>query len=731
MSEFLKTGGGLLSATKAGNIDSKDANLPNIGEEIGGFVLTHLISKTDFSYVFEAHKITESVTQTVAVKIMSAKHLNHSIAPLFEQEKALLASLSHPAIAAFIDAGKTSGGHSYIVMERIQGIDILTYCNRKRLSIKQRVALLVEVLKVVKFAHSRLVVHSDLKPSNILVTEDGYIKLLDFGISNLIEDNEPDQDRKRYFTPQYAAPEQLENSRTTVATDIYQLGAVLFRLVCGVSPYTYQVSDITSIYQAILSEQIQQSTSKYRAIQSAFSKRKIAMQRGCDVSKLPSKIGRELDRVILHSLNKQQDARYQMIDDFQNDLQCWLEQKPISLIKSWSYKLRKYVIRNALSLSIASVSILLLGSGTVVYIKDINKQRLETQEQARYAEAISSFLLSTLLDVNGKLDNFDELTLTQVIQNANETLNDSQDLPPEVRKELALLLANANTRMQNFINSKQILEAHTTILAQLQQESFSDVEVAVKYTEVLYDLGDYEEAQKLIIKLLKQSPSYTYPVNYFVSKLAAEIFRKNAQYDDALQYALNALDMAKENLKEPSKPILNLLGGIYINLGQYKNAINYFEQGLNTPQSLEKSPSFRDLVLQGNLAILYDITGNHTKAKQLIMTTIEQTEAFFPNRYSSIASFYNTYGNILKNLNLLDDAINVIKHSISLYETHFGEDYAKLISPYTNLTESLILAGQCKDARVSHQRLTTLRNSHAQEIDSFVCNSKSSLQKVF
>jgi serine/threonine-protein kinase len=191
--------------------------------------------------VFLAEEVREDFRRSVALKIIDRPGPGPDTVRRFRDEVRILASLEHPGIARFFDGGRTPDGTWFLALEYVEGEDLLTYVRRRGLGLRERVELFVQVLDAVDFAHRRLIVHRDLKPSNVLVDTGGRAKLLDFGISKIVEPGSGDEatlTETRAFTPDYASPEQIRGARATVATDVYSLGVMLYELLAGRRPFS-------------------------------------------------------------------------------------------------------------------------------------------------------------------------------------------------------------------------------------------------------------------------------------------------------------------------------------------------------------------------------------------------------------------------------------------------------------------------------------------------------------
>ncbi|HEX7769767.1 MAG TPA: serine/threonine-protein kinase, partial [Dokdonella sp.] len=214
-------------------LDGQPETELDVGDEIGAWRLLRRIASGGMGAVYLAERADGHFEQVAAVKLIRGI-ANADTFTLFARERQILATLQHPNIARLLDGGATPGGQPYLVMEYVEGAPIDRYCDEQGLGLRERLDLFRAVCAAVQFAHQRLIVHCDLKPSNVLVRADGTPVLLDFGIARAL-------DRPRiaeigdahYFTPGYASPEQLREASVTTASDVYALGLVLFELVTG------------------------------------------------------------------------------------------------------------------------------------------------------------------------------------------------------------------------------------------------------------------------------------------------------------------------------------------------------------------------------------------------------------------------------------------------------------------------------------------------------------------
>ncbi|MEO8167645.1 MAG: serine/threonine-protein kinase, partial [bacterium] len=216
-----------------------------VGSLIGPYRMVREIAQGGMGEVFEAVRGDGVFDRKVAIKLVRYGGSRQELLRRFNLERQTLAKLEHPCIARLLDGGTTTDGIPYLVMEFVDGVRIDTYCDDHRLSVRERLELFLQVCSAVQYAHRNLVVHRDIKPGNILVAKDGTPKLLDFGIAKLLAvvdslEGETTKTGLNPFTPEYASPEQVGRGNVTTVSDIYSLGALLYKLLTGYLPHTFR-----------------------------------------------------------------------------------------------------------------------------------------------------------------------------------------------------------------------------------------------------------------------------------------------------------------------------------------------------------------------------------------------------------------------------------------------------------------------------------------------------------
>jgi len=275
------------------------------GQRFGVYEADREIGRGGMGEVYLAHRTDAEFEQRIALKVVRRGLAFGEMLARFRQERQILARLDHPNIVRLLDGGSTAEGVPYLAMDYVKGVPITAYCDSLELDVKARCKLMLPVCEAVAHAHRNLVVHRDLKPANILVTADGVPKLLDFGIAKLIDaGGNGSVTELRPLTPDYASPEQVSGAPVTTATDVYQLGAILFRLITGEKPGMAS---------------------------------KVAI-RG------------DLDNIVRRAMHTKPGRRYASAQQLAEDLQRYLESRPVlARPDSLTYSAQKWIQRSPLA----------------------------------------------------------------------------------------------------------------------------------------------------------------------------------------------------------------------------------------------------------------------------------------------------------------------------------------------------------------------------------------------
>ncbi len=350
------------------------------GRILGAYQVLREIGHGGMGAVYLASRADHVFRKPVAIKIVLAG-ASSEMAARFEQEREILASLDHPNIARLLDGGSTPDGLSYLVMEYVQGRPIDTYCDEEKLDIDARLRLFRTVCAAVDYAHKMHVVHRDLKPANILVTADGAVKLLDFGIAKLMPENDLEttalitRSGLRLMTAEYASPEQVRGESVGAGSDIYALGVVLYELLTGQLPYRLRSRVFHEIVRVISEDPpvrpstavSQTSDSRGTTIDTGY----ISRVRRVTPSDLRRSLSGDLDGILLKTLEKDYRDRYRSASSLSSDIERHLEGLPVAARQaSPAYRSAKFLRRHLPWIVVCAAAIALLASGGITIHKE-------------------------------------------------------------------------------------------------------------------------------------------------------------------------------------------------------------------------------------------------------------------------------------------------------------------------------------------------------------------------
>jgi serine/threonine protein kinase/tetratricopeptide (TPR) repeat protein len=324
------------------------------GNSVGPYELIRLLGAGGMAEVWLAKRADGAFNREVALKLPSLTRVRRDLEQRFVRERDILASLEHPHIARLYDAGIDPDGLPYLSMEYVQGELLTDWCDAHRLDIRARLRLFLQVLEAVQYAHERQVIHRDLKPSNILVTKTGQARLLDFGVATLLDNGEVAGKTPlttvygHALTPIYSSPELIRGDPVTAKSDIYSLGVVLFELLTGDRPYRLNAGASRALLEhAIAAAEVRKPSTQI--VQEAWG------ARGVTQEQLTRQLRGDVDRIVLKSLEKEPQLRYSSAAAMADDVQRFLDGKPISAQPPrFGYRLGKFLRRNRLVVSVGA-----------------------------------------------------------------------------------------------------------------------------------------------------------------------------------------------------------------------------------------------------------------------------------------------------------------------------------------------------------------------------------------
>jgi eukaryotic-like serine/threonine-protein kinase len=384
------------------------------GQTFGAYTLERPLGHGGMGSVWLARRSDGRYVGSVAIKLLNAALVGRAAEGRFRREGTILARLAHPHITRLIDAGISPAGQPYLVVEVVDGQPIDAWCDARNLTIDARLNLFLDVLAAVAHAHANLIVHRDIKPSNVLVAADGTVKLLDFGIAKLIEDDDADatqltREAGRAMTPEYAAPEQLTGGPITTATDVYALGVLLYLLLGGRHPVgdgTHSPAELVHSVVDVAPPRLAVAATREGAGLTLHSA-SIAAHRGTTPERLGRTLRGDLENIVAKALKKMPAERYGSVPALAADIRHFLAHKPVAArADSVTYRTGKFVERHRIGVAVSALAICAVVAGLVGTVVQARRasasaivadaQRQRADEAATRAAGERDFALNAL-----------------------------------------------------------------------------------------------------------------------------------------------------------------------------------------------------------------------------------------------------------------------------------------------------------------------------------------------
>ena len=569
----------------------RDRREPLKRERVGSYRLTELIGEGGMGSVFLAERDDEQFRHRVAVKILRPGRADEQLVQRFRSERQLLANLDHTNVAKLLDGGETDGGLPYLVMEYVDGREIDVYCDEEQLTIPERLGLFQKVCDAVDYAHRNLVVHRDVKPSNILVGADGEPKLLDFGIAKVLDDSALQltaaitRQGRSVMTPEYASPEQVRGEPISTATDIYSLGVLLYKLLCGHLPHRPRGGVPTDLARAIVEDEPSRPSTMLTApapAPAAASAEQAAAgipeSRGTSIARLRNLLRGDLDNIVLMALRKEPERRYVSARAFRDDIENYLTHRPVvARSDSVAYRVSKFVRRHRVGVAVSALFVLLL-TGSAIQIVE---QRDRARVAAAQSEEVTDFLADLFASASPAGSGGETLTARDLLDEGVREIEGLSD-QPKVQARLLQIMGDSYSWIGDYETSDALLGRALGVV----EKHFPDDSAAIG--GVLQDLGD------------------------------------NRRLEGDLDGAIELFERSAERYRRAFGPEHGRIAYLYGRIGdtlrlqvRLDDAREMLERAGAMKASLGESGDSDDVDIRGNLAIVLDDMGLLTEAGEL------------------------------------------------------------------------------------------------------------------
>ena len=672
------------------------------GDRIDVYRIVERIGHGGMGEVYLAERDDGAFEQKVAIKMIRAGMGTGEVLRRFHYERQILANLEHPNIARLLHGGLTEGGHPYFVMEYVEGEPIDVYCDRNELSVRARLELFRTVCDAVRYAQRNLVVHRDLKPGNILVTEEGVVKLLDFGIAKLLE---PDSDpitafqtsgQLGPFTPAYAAPEQVVGRPINAATDVYALGVILYELLTGRRPYELERGG------GLLPENVRLICEKVPSLPSSVATRrflneetrlqgKLSALRGADPDRLRKTLQGDLDAIVMKALKKEPERRYASAGELLADLDNFLAHRPVSAQRdSVRYRAYKFVQRHRVPVfaGFVAVTALVVGLVTALVWADVAEyEQAQRKIEAESANEALNYIVELFNTVDPDNAQGRGYTSAEIIENALGGLNELQNKP----------LARA--RIINTIATVRLNWSHYGIADSLFQVSI----------DILSD-AEGEKTRTLVDAL------------YGLSQVKANIL----DFEHAIEYSHQARSILEEASGEDKimkLGVQNLMAYIYRIKGDYEKCRENYEESIKLANVLRvefgDNTSLMQLISEtfhGYGSFNYR-TNNNEVAQKYLEEALDLRIKYLGSAHPKTGTTYQVMGNLYRAMAVFPLAEEYYQAAIHIFESAYTRSHRATGSAIYELGRMYEEMGSYNKALVAYQSASDILSDNLPKED--------------
>jgi non-specific serine/threonine protein kinase/serine/threonine-protein kinase len=380
-----------------------------IGAQVGPYRIVQLIAEGGMGSVYQAVRVDDLYRKIVAMKVIRRGVAGEYALRHFDTERQILAHLDHPNIAKLLDGGTTPDGRPYFVMDFIAGTPIDQYCDEHKLTVGDRIQLFLTVCSAVHYAHQNLVIHRDLKPQNILVTAEGSVRLLDFGIAKLLDPDAlsigPTLTTLQAMTPEYASPEQLTGGKITTASDGYALGVLLYRLLTGHRPYLIEAGTLEEIWDCVKNRAPRRPSTVIRTPSGDVMPESVCAARSTRPERLEKQLSGDLDNILMMVLRKEPERRYNSVEQFAGDLRRHLASQPVTARPdTLRYRTGKFIQRNRTAFVAGMLLLLSLVGGIVATSWEAHTANRERARAERRFQELRGLANSVLFELHDAIE---------------------------------------------------------------------------------------------------------------------------------------------------------------------------------------------------------------------------------------------------------------------------------------------------------------------------------------
>jgi serine/threonine-protein kinase len=678
------------------------------GDRIGPYRIIREIGRGGMGRVFLADRADGQFEQQVALKLVGTGYAGPEIRQRFLRERQILARLQHPSIARLLDGGVTADRRPYFAMEYVAGEPITHYSDKRTLDVNARLDLFAAVCDAVQYAHQNLVVHRDLKPSNTLVTVEGQVKLLDFGIAKVLHE---DDDASLVtltrlgsgpMTPEYAAPEQVRGEPVTTATDVYALGALAYELLTGRGPHDLARRTAAEVERVIAERDVARPSSAVgrdgtAGTAVAAQAEAVARARATEPARLRRKLRGDLDTIVMQALQKEPARRYPSAGALAEDVRRYRDGRPIAARRdSVRYRTGKFVRRHALGVAATALVLLALVGGLI----GTAWQAGVASREAAKAHEVSRFLAGLFAVADPARTNAAEITARELLDRGASRIETELAGQPDIQAEMMLLLGRIYRDLGVYDRARPLLERSLDVRrARFGREDARTAEAMSDLGLLWLEMGRPEDAERLQRETLALRRTLFGPDHADVGKTLrdlATVLNSRGKYQEAETLQREALAISEREFGPEHAEVASDLEGLQSILrarGQSGAAVEAARQVLAIRQKVLGPDHLETATAMNNLAILHGERWELAEAERLYREVL----AFDLRRLGEVHPYTATVSNnlafVLRDRGQYEEAERLFRSALDIDYRLYGREHPNVATVLNNLASVLAARG--------------------------------------
>lgn len=655
---------------------------PWLGRQIDAWKITRRIADGGMGSVFLAKRTDGQYDLEAALKVMGSQLVSAGAVARFRAERQILANLNHPGIARLIDGGSTEDGLPYLVMEYVDGVPIDRYCDENKLAIAARLRLFAKVCEAVDFAHRNLIIHRDLKPANILVDVTGNPRLLDFGIAKLLEQGALNQtmaitrESARVMTPEFASPEQVRGEPVAVATDVYSLGVLLYRLLCGRRPYHVRSDMPSELARAIVEDEPSRpSTALVTQDEAEVASETISASRHTTLHRLRNRLRGDLDNIALKALRKEPERRYASARAFADDIDRFLGHQPVAARPdSLAYRARKFVRRNRTGVAVAAAIVAVIA----VSVYQVVEQRNRAELAAAQSQQVTSFLANLFASASPGNSAGETITAADLLEQGIADIDRLND-QPVVQGRLLHIMGDSYGWLGDHAAADKIFRRALVLLQEHAADDRGEIANLIRNTaDNQRLLRNLDEALVLFnesLEMLQELHGENHGAVAYVHARIGDTLRSMGRLEEARESLERAVEI-KEGLGELDDAggidILGNLSLVVDQLGDTERAIEINRDAVERSKTVIGPDHPNTMIRTGNLGLMLFKVGKFEEALALNTIAYRYGREIWSTDYQNQSWVAYNRGNVLCQLGRLEEAEAAFLGAVELRERQPG-----------------------------------------------------------